>query len=85
MSQLCPVGTVKWFNARKGYGFLLEESTGEEIFVHHSAIRAVGYRKLEKGAMVKFQKVHSPKGVRAVEVEPLKPSGENAEKLAASN
>ena len=46
-------GTVKWFNAAKGYGFLAREN-GEDVFVHYSAIESTGYRTLEEGARVQF-------------------------------
>ena len=49
-------GTVKWFNAEKGYGFIASES-GEDVFVHFSAIQGEGYKTLEEGAAVEFEKV----------------------------
>jgi CspA family cold shock protein len=60
-------GTVKWFNAAKGYGFLRRES-GEEVFVHFSAIQAAGYRTLDEGAEVEFEVVETPKGLQAQDV-----------------
>ena len=47
-------GTVKWFNAQKGYGFITNEATGEEVFVHFSAINAEGFKSLEEGQKVTF-------------------------------
>ena len=47
-------GTVKWFNAQKGYGFITNESTGEDVFVHFSAILSDGYKTLEEGQKVTF-------------------------------
>jgi len=69
MTQRMP-GTVKWFNTAKGYGFIGSE-TGEDIFVHYSAIRGDNYRSLEKGQRVEFSIEESPKGLQAVNVIPL--------------
>jgi CspA family cold shock protein len=63
-------GTVKWFNAAKGYGFITRES-GEEIFVHFSAIQSEGYKKLEEGQKVEFTVVEADKGPQAQEVVAL--------------
>ena len=63
-------GTVKWFNARKGYGFIGPEEGEEDIFVHFSAIQGDGYRKLDEGQMVEFAIEQGPKGVQAAEVVP---------------
>ncbi len=60
-------GTVKWFNAAKGYGFLARES-GEDVFVHYSAIEQSGYRTLEEGARVSFVVKKGPKGLQAEQV-----------------
>jgi CspA family cold shock protein len=61
-------GTVKWFNAAKGYGFIQRES-GEDVFVHFSAIQGDGYRSLEEGAHVSFEVNKGPKGLQAANVE----------------
>jgi CspA family cold shock protein len=61
-------GTVKWFNASKGYGFISRES-GEDVFVHYSAIQGEGYRSLEEGARVSFEVRKGPKGLQADGVE----------------
>lgn len=63
-------GTVKWFNAAKGYGFITRDS-GEEIFVHFSAIQSEGYKKLEEGQKVEFTAVEADKGPQAQEVVAL--------------
>ena len=63
-------GTVKWFNAAKGYGFIARES-GDDVFVHYSAIRGSGYRNLDEGQRVEFAVEQSPKGPQAVDVVPL--------------
>ena len=64
------VGTVKWFNADKGYGFIAPES-GEDVFVHFSAIQAAGYRSLEEGQPVEFDVTSGPKGAQAADVRLL--------------
>ena len=67
-------GTVKWFNAEKGYGFITPES-GPDVFVHYSAIQDSGYRKLEEGENVEFTITEGQKGKQAAEVVRLnKPS-----------
>lgn len=60
-------GTVKWFNAAKGYGFITRQSGGD-VFVHHSAIQSAGFRTLDEGQEVEFVVVDGPKGPQATEV-----------------
>lgn len=60
-------GTVKWFNAAKGYGFIAHEG-GKDVFVHFSAIATEGYRSLNEGEKVEFTIEDSPKGPQAVNV-----------------
>lgn len=60
-------GTVKWFNNSKGYGFISQEG-GPDVFVHHSAIQAEGYRSLEEGQKVEFSIEKGPKGLQAANV-----------------
>ena len=60
-------GTVKWFNAAKGFGFIQRES-GEDVFVHFSAISMPGYRSLDEGAQVEFLVKRGPKGLQAEDV-----------------
>ena len=60
-------GTVKWFNAQKGYGFIARES-GPDVFVHFSAIQTSGYRELVEGERVEFAIVDGPKGPQASDV-----------------
>ncbi len=60
-------GTVKWFNATKGYGFITPDG-GSDVFVHYSGIRGEGYRSLEEGQRVEFEVVDTPKGPQAQEV-----------------
>ena len=61
-------GTVKWFNAQKGYGFITNESTGEDIFVHFSGIVGEGYKSLEEGQNVTFDITEGNRGLQAVNV-----------------
>ena len=60
-------GTVKWFNAAKGFGFIQREN-GEDVFVHYSAIESSGYRSLDEGARVQFTVKNGPKGLQAESV-----------------
>ena len=63
-------GTVKWFNAQKGYGFITNDATGEDVFVHFSVINSEGYKTLEEGQKVTFE----------IEADP-----KNSKKLRATN
>ncbi len=62
-------GTVKWFSDSKGFGFIEQEGGGEDVFVHHSAIEASGYRSLQEGAKVEFDIDREAKGLRASNVK----------------
>jgi CspA family cold shock protein len=64
------VGTVKWFNATKGFGFIGREE-GEDVFVHFSSINMEGYKKLEPEQKVEFSIEQGPKGLQAANVVPL--------------
>ena len=64
------VGTVKWFNGSKGYGFI-EREEGKDVFVHYSAIQGDGFRNLEEGQKVEFVVEEGAKGPQAAEVIPL--------------
>lgn len=64
-------GTVKWFNASKGYGFI-ERAQGGDVFVHFSSIESDGYKSLEKGQQVEFSVGDGPKGPQAQEVKVVK-------------
>lgn len=61
-------GKVKWFNENKGYGFILQEGGGRDIFVHYSEIQEDGYRTLAEGETVQFELLESPKGPQAKQV-----------------
>jgi CspA family cold shock protein len=62
-------GTVKWFDAEKGYGFITPEDGSKDLFVHHSEIQADGYAKLEDGEKVEFEVGSGPKGPCATQVK----------------
>ena len=59
-------GTVKWFNAEKGFGFISNDNGGEDVFVHFSAIQTSGYRQLEEGQKVTFDTEPDPRGAKGV-------------------
>jgi CspA family cold shock protein len=61
------IGTVKWFNGSKGYGFI-ERQGGEDVFVHYTAIQAEGFRNLTEGQRVEFSIERGPKGLQASNV-----------------
>ncbi len=63
-------GTVKWFNASKGFGFIQRQS-GEDVFVHFSAILGDGYKSLNEGQAVEFEVTKGPKGLQAANVSAL--------------
>ena len=65
-----PEGTVKWFNASKGFGFI-EQDSGDDVFVHHSAIQGEGYKSLDEGQRVSFDLVDGQKGPAAENVVKL--------------
>ncbi|HEY2205341.1 MAG TPA: cold-shock protein [Pseudonocardia sp.] len=62
-------GTVKWFNAEKGFGFIATDDNGPDVFVHYSAIQGRGYRSLEENQRVSFETTQGPKGLQADGVE----------------
>ncbi len=61
-------GTVKWFNATKGFGFIVNDETGEEVFVHFSGLAMDGYKTLEDGQAVVFDMTEGNRGMQAVNV-----------------
>jgi len=65
--MLMPVGTVKWFNPEKGFGFITQ-SGGSDVFVHFKAIVGDGYKSLDEGQQVEFDVVKGPKGLQAANV-----------------
>ncbi|SES49693.1 cold-shock DNA-binding protein family [Pedococcus cremeus] len=64
-------GTVKWFNAEKGFGFIEQDGGGADVFVHYSAINTGGYRSLDEGQKVQFDVTQGPKGPQAENVTAL--------------
>ena len=64
-------GTVKWFNAEKGFGFIAQDGGGPDVFVHYSAIDSSGYRSLEEAQRVEFEVTQGPKGPQADAVHPI--------------
>ena len=64
-------GTVKWFNAEKGFGFIAVDGGGADVFVHYSAIESSGFRSLDEGQRVEFSTTQGPKGPQAANVRPL--------------
>ena len=67
-------GTVKWFNAEKGFGFISQPDGGADVFVHHTAIQMNGFRSLEEGQAVEFELQEGPKGLQAVDVRLAQPA-----------
>ena len=65
------MGTVKWFSAEKGYGFITPDEGGKDVFVHYSAVQAEGYRTLNEGQKVEYEVVQGPKGPQAANVKPV--------------
>lgn len=61
-------GTVKWFNAEKGYGFITPDEGGPDLFVHHTAIQDRGFRSLQENQRVTFEVAQGPKGPQATNV-----------------
>lgn len=64
-------GTVKWFNADKGFGFIAPDDGTADVFVHHSAIQADGYRSLQDNQRVEYRAAQGAKGPQAEEVRPI--------------
>ena len=65
------IGTVKWFNEVKGYGFIAPEGGGKDVFVHHSSIQGSGFKSLAEGQKVSFEMLDTPKGPTAGNVVAL--------------
>ena len=69
--HLMAQGTVKWFNAEKGFGFIAQDGGGPDVFVHYSAIDTTGYRSLDEAQRVEFEITQGPKGPQAESVRPV--------------
>jgi len=64
-------GTVKWFNAEKGFGFIAQDGGGADVFVHYSAIQSTGFRTLDENQRVEFEITQGAKGPQAEQVRPI--------------
>ena len=73
-----PTGTVKWFNNAKGYGFILPDEGGEDLFVHYTSILMDGYKTLKAGQVVTFDIVKGGKGLHATNIKAPESSGDAA-------
>ena len=71
VGQVAPEGTVKWFDNKKGYGFIEQDDSEEDVFVHFSAVAMEGFKTLEEGQRVAFEVEQSGKGLKATEVRKL--------------
>lgn len=71
LGNIMKTGTVKWFNAKKGFGFITPDDGSGDVFVHHSAIDMPGYKTLEDGQPVEFELMASVKGLAATKVRPV--------------
>ena len=69
-------GQVKWFNNAKGFGFILPDDGGDDLFAHYSAIGMDGYKTLKAGQLVSFDTIQGPKGLHAANIRPLSESVE---------
>ncbi len=68
---MTPEGIVKWFDAKKGFGFIEPDDASEDVFVHYSALKMDGFKDLQEGQRVSFEVEDSDKGMRAANVSPL--------------
>jgi CspA family cold shock protein len=75
-------GTVKWFSRAKGYGFIQPDGSGEDVFVHYTAIVGEGFRNLKRGQRVQFNTEDTPKGPQAVEVSAVESTEESTAGVA---
>lgn len=79
------MGTVKWFNDAKGFGFIEPQEGGEDVFAHFSAIQMDGFRTLKQGGKVSFELVQGPKGQLAQNIQPVSDPADAAGSAAPSN
>lgn len=79
------LGTVKWFNDAKGFGFIEPEAGGEDVFAHFSAIQMEGFRTLQQGSKVSFELIQGPKGQLAQQITPVAAAqGQTAPAMSAA-
>lgn len=76
-----PIGTVKWFNNAKGFGFILPENEESDIFAHYSAIEMDGYKTLKAGQQVQFELIEGDKGLHAAHIRPVEQQTEESEPI----
>ena len=74
-------GQVKWFNNAKGFGFILPDDGGDDLFAHYSAIGMEGYKTLKAGQHVSFDTIEGPKGLHAANIQPIPGESEQAEDI----
>jgi CspA family cold shock protein len=84
-SERMAVGTVKWFNDAKGFGFIEPEGGGADVFAHFSAIQMEGFRTLKQGSKVTYELMQGPKGDLAQNIRPLEGSGAAHEAVPSSS
>jgi CspA family cold shock protein len=78
-------GQVKWFNNAKGFGFILPDEGGADLFAHYSAIYMDGYKTLKAGQAVTFDTVQGPKGLHATNIKPVSDSGSDEQEASEGN
>jgi cold shock CspA family protein len=79
-----PVGTVKWFDCKKGFGFLVDDG-GNEVFIHYTVIEGEGFRRLRDGEKVEYEASTGPKGILATKVRRIDPPPVRSRPAAAKN
>ena len=82
-SYVMSTGQVKWFNNAKGFGFILPDEGGDDLFAHYSAIGMDGYKTLKAGQFVSFETIQGPKGLHAANIMPVSESDNNEEPSVA--
>ena len=78
------IGTVKWFNDAKGFGFIEPEGGGGDVFAHFSAVQMEGFRTLKQGSRVQYELIQGPKGDMAQNIRPLGDPEENSSPAGTS-
>ena len=78
-------GQVKWFNNAKGFGFILPDDGGDDLFAHYSAIGMEGYKTLKAGQHVSFDTIEGPKGLHAANIQPISDESEQAENIESKD